>query len=128
MRVKNLVLAVMLLVSATAVAGCGAIIAGTAAATGTYVYVDGQARADYRAGLGRTYDASLAACRSLGMNISGQEIDGDSASISADYRGDDVWIRLSLEADNFTEVSVRVGLLGNKVRSRRIHDAIAANL
>ncbi|WP_018124791.1 DUF3568 family protein [Desulfovibrio oxyclinae] len=128
MRIKNLVLAMMLLLSAVAVTGCGAIIAGTAAATGTYVYVDGQAKADYRASLGRTYDASLAACRSLGMNITGQEIDGDSASISADYRGDTIWIRLSLEGDNFTQVSVRVGLLGDKVQSRRIHDSIAANL
>lgn len=116
---------IMMLIAST---GCGALIVGGAAAAGTYVYVDGNARADYRTSIHNGYNATLEACRELGMNITSQSIDGNDASVKADYQGDNIYIDLSLEGDNLTQITVRVGLLGNKTKSRRIHDAIARNL
>lgn len=126
--IGKLLAALMMVMMLMASAGCGAILVGGAAAAGTYVYMDGNARADYRAGIRQTYNATLDGCRDIGMNITSQSLDGDSASVKGRYHGEDIYISLSLEGDSLTQVTVRVGLLGNETESRRIHDAIARNL
>jgi hypothetical protein len=120
----SLLLCAMLLCSA----GCGALIIGGAAAAGTYVYLDGQAKGTYDATLQRSLDAGLAACKSLGIPVTSQSMDGASAKIVGKLSGDTVYITMHLVGDNLTEISVRVGLFGNESASRRIHAAIADRL
>lgn len=119
-----MLLAAMLLCSA----GCGAIIVGGAAAAGTYVYLDGQAKNTYSASLQRSYDASLAACRELSIPVTSESRGGSSATIKGKLSGDTVVIAMELVGDDRTEITVRVGLFGNESASRRIHATISRHL
>jgi predicted ribosomally synthesized peptide with SipW-like signal peptide len=108
--------------------GCAALVAGGAAAGGTYAYFNGQADQEYNAGIQRTFNASLAACRDLGIAVEKQKLDGDSGKITGSLDGDRVSVTQTLKADNVTLVSIRVGLLGDETTSRRIHTAIENRL
>ena len=92
----SLLLCAMLLCSA----GCGALIIGGAAAAGTYVYLDGQAKGTYDATLQKSLDAGLAACKSLGIPVTSQSMDGASAKIVGKLSGDTVYITMHLVGDN----------------------------
>jgi len=109
-------------------AGCAAILVGGAAATGTYVYLDGQAKNTYQASLQKSYNASLAACRELTIPVTSETRDGTSGKITGKLSGDTVIISMKLVGDNLTEITVRVGLFGNESASRRIHATISRHL
>jgi len=108
--------------------GCAVLVAGGAAAGGTYAYFNGQADQEYNAGIQRTFNASLAACRDMGIPVEKQTLNGDSGKITGRLDGDRISISQTLKADNVTLVSVRVGLLGNETVSRKIHTAIENRL
>ncbi|MUM77558.1 DUF3568 family protein [Pseudodesulfovibrio sp. F-1] len=118
----------LLLVTLLGSAGCGAILLGGAAAAGTYVYFDGQAKNTYNASFQKAYDASLAACRELTIPVTSETRDGTSGKITGKLSGDTVIISLKLVGDNLTEITVRVGLIGNESASRRIHATISRHL
>lgn len=61
---KQFIAAALVAAMAFTCSGCGAIIVGGAAAAGTYVYMDGQAKQEYSAPLKNVFNASLAACKS----------------------------------------------------------------
>jgi hypothetical protein len=122
--IAAMLLSAMLLCSA----GCGAILLGGAAAAGTYVYLDGQAKNTYKASLQKSFDASMAACKELSIPVTSESKDGSSAKIVGKLSGDTVYITMKLVGDNLTEISVRVGLFGNESASRRIHATIARRL
>lgn len=109
-------------------AGCGAIIVGGAAAAGTYYYMDGQAQATYSTSLNKAFDASLAACKQMGITVTKQSKTGASAEISGVLSGDTTTISLKLVGDNITEITVRIGLWGNEESSRRLQKAIRNGL
>lgn len=109
-------------------AGCGAVIVGGAAAAGTYFYMDGQTKGTYNTSLNKAYEASLAACKDLQIPVTAQSKDGADAKVVGKYYSDEVTISLKLVGDNQTEITVRVGLLGNESASRRINNAINERL
>ncbi len=126
---RYLVLLLVLALSLPMAAGCGALIAGGAAAAGTYVYTEGRLQRQYDANLERTFQASLAGARDTGLKVTEQNKEVAKASIRAEQQdGSPVWINLeSLDAGK-TQVSVRVGYTGDEQASRRIQDAIAKRL
>jgi hypothetical protein len=50
------------------------------------------------------------------------------ASVKTQDGDREVWITLKTQSSTTTEVSIRVGYLGDEQASRRIHDAIGAKL
>jgi len=109
-------------------AGCGAVIVGGAAAAGTYFYLDGQSKGTYSVSLNKAYEASLAACKELEIPVTEQNKKLSSATIKGKLSGDTVTISLKLVGDNITEITVRVGLMGNESASHRIHKTISKHL
>ncbi|NLY40964.1 MAG: DUF3568 family protein [Desulfovibrionales bacterium] len=108
--------------------GCAAVVVGGAAAVGTYTYVSGQLKSSYNANMDRTFEAALAGCNALGLPILDQEKKLSSASVKTKDGDKDVWIILKAKSSAVTEVSIRVGLLGDEFASKRIHEALQANL
>jgi len=108
--------------------GCAALVVGGAAAVGTYTYVAGQLKRTYNANLETTYQATLAGCEALGLPVQDQQKQLSRATIRVLDGGRDVWIWLAAQSSTTTEVSVRVGYLGDELASRRIHEAIQARL
>jgi hypothetical protein len=118
-------LAVILVLLCT---GCAAVVVGGAAAVGTYTYVAGQLKKTYNKDLDTTFRASIAACEFLGMPVLDRDKQLSQASVKTQDGDREVWITLKTQSSTTTEVSIRVGYLGDEQASRRIHDAIGAKL
>lgn len=122
-RIKYVMILLVLLST-----GCAALVVGGAAAVGTYTYVAGQLQKTYNANLDASYQATLAGCEALGLPLQEQEKKLSKATIRVIDGDRDVWIWLNAQSSTTTEIAIRVGLLGDELASRRIHDAIAARL
>ncbi|MBE1425149.1 hypothetical protein H4684_001793 [Desulfomicrobium macestii] len=120
---KNLLIILVLLST-----GCAALVVGGAAAVGTYTYVAGMLQRTYNANLDTTYQATLAGCEALGLPVQDRQKQLSKASVKVVDGDRDVWISLTAQSSTTTEVSVRVGYLGDELASRRIHEAIQARL
>ena len=105
-------------------AGCAAVATGGAAAGATYAYVTGWVVKDYPKDLNDTYRAGLEAVKHLDMQVVEKSHDLSSADIKSTLGNTDYWIKMQSKSDYLTKVSVRSGLLGDKVASLKIHEAI----
>ena len=119
--IRNLMILLVLLCT-----GCAAVVVGGAAAVGSFTYVAGQLKKTYNADLDTSFRASLAGCESLVMPILDREKQLSQATIKTQDGDRDVWITLKTQSSTTTEISIRVGYLGDEQASRRIHDAIGA--
>lgn len=108
--------------------GCAAVVVGGVAAVGTYTYVSGQLKYTHNGNLDSTYQATLSACSSLQLVVVNQDKKLSKASMRVKEGDRDVWISFKVISSTTTEVSIRVGYLGDEVASRRIHEEIRANL
>lgn len=104
--------------------GCAALVVGGAAALGTYTYTAGQMKRTYNANLDKSYAAAISGCESLQLPIFKKEKKLSSASITTQDAERDVWISLKAITSSTTEITVRVGYLGDEFASKRIHEAI----
>ena len=111
--------------------GCMGIIAGGAAAgaaSGTYLWVNGEMTNDYPNNIDKVWQAAQRTVADLKGSevLPTQEI--AQRSISAFINDEKVVISMKYKEKNTTTVSIRVGLIGNKLASQRLHDKIAENL
>lgn len=114
-------------------AGCVPVLvgAGAAAVVGAVLYVNGEAKREYSAGINRTWNASIAACRQTGLiDIRGVGPDAWKGSLHAVRPSDGVKVTIHLEAlgEHRTLVKIRFGLTGDKSASEFLHGKIASNL
>ena len=126
----------VLLVAAMALAGCLPIIAGTAAGvsgSGTYMYMQGELKTDYYF----SYDRVWAACEKTIADMRGYDVepkkDAGQGKITAMIENEKVHFSITskgrdVAGKDITSVGVRVGLVGNELSSKLVHDKIAANL
>ncbi|KAF5048782.1 hypothetical protein DSECCO2_446570 [anaerobic digester metagenome] len=121
--IRNLAILLVLLCT-----GCAAVVVGGAAAVGTYTYVAGHLKKTYNVNLDGAYQATIAGCESLGLPVLEREKQLSQATIKTRDADREVWITLKAQSSTTTEISVRVGYLGDEQASRRIHDAIGAKL
>ena len=131
---KTLILFTLL--CAFALAGCVPLVAGTAAGvagSGTYLFMQGELKTDYY----YSFDKVWAACEKTIADMRGYDvepnkeisqgkidamIEDEKVHFSIRYKGKDV------AGKDITTVGVRVGLMGNELSSKLVHDKIAENL
>lgn len=112
--------------------GCAtALVVGTAAVgagTGTYLYVNGELKAEYFA----SFDQVWSACEKTIADMRGTEVEPvkeiAQGKITALINDEKVKIEVIYRAKNQTSVSIRVGLIGNKLSSQLLHDKIGEHL
>ena len=111
--------------------GCAVLLGGAAigaGASGTYLYIDGEMKTDYYAPFDKVWVAvekTVADMQGLDVMRSREIAQG---SVNAVINQDKVFFTLKYKEKNVTTVSVRVGMLGNKLGSQLLHDKIAENL
>jgi hypothetical protein len=122
---------VLLIMGTFLISGCvplAVVGAGAGAGTGTYFYVNGELNTDYY----QPFDATWNACQKTVADMRGLEVVPDKeigkGKISAVIDDEKVQISVIYKAKNVTTVSVRVGLIGNKLSSQLIQDKIGDNL
>jgi hypothetical protein len=122
---------VTLIVGAFLISGCAAALVGGAAVgagSGTYFYINGEMKTDYYA----SFDAVWSACEKTVADMRGLDVERDktlaTGKIDAVIDEKKVHISVTYKAKNVTTVSIRIGLLGEKLSSQLIHDKILDNL
>ena len=111
--------------------GCAAaLVVGAAggAGSGTYFYINGDMKTDYY----HSFDAVWSACEKTIADMRGVEVQPEKeigqGKITAVINDERVQFAVTYKAKNVTTVSVRVGIIGNKLSSQLIHDKIGDNL
>jgi hypothetical protein len=111
--------------------GCTALVVGGAAigaSTGTYFYVKGELKTDYSA----SFDKVWSACEKTIADMRGTEVapakEIAQGKISTVINNEKVNLDIKYKSKDLTTVSIRVGLIGNKLSSQLLHDKIAENL
>jgi hypothetical protein len=122
---------VLLVMGAFMISGCAVALVGVAAVgagSGTYYYINGEMKTDYY----QSFDATWSACQKSVADMRGVDVEQDkeigNGKISAVINDEKVKITVLYKAKNVTTVSVRIGLLGDKLASQLIHDKIGDNL
>jgi hypothetical protein len=121
----------LLIIGAFMISGCAVAWVGGAAlgaGSGTYLYLSGEMKTDYY----HSFDTTWSACQKTVADMRGLDVEPDKeigyGKISAVINEEKVRIEVTYKAKNVTTVSIRVGLLGNKLSSQIIHDRIGDNL
>ncbi|MBP8985752.1 MAG: DUF3568 domain-containing protein [Syntrophobacterales bacterium] len=111
--------------------GCAAVVvSGTAvgSASGTYVWVNGEMKTDYYF----PFDTVWAAVEKTVADMKAVDVLPEKeiaqGKITASINDEKVTFSLKYKSKDQTTVSVRVGVLGNKLSSQLLHDKIADNL
>jgi hypothetical protein len=122
---------VSLVVGAFLISGCAAALVGGAAVgagSGTYFYINGELKTDYY----YSFDDLWSACQKTVADMRGLDVQPakeiGNGKITAIINDEKVQIAVTYKAKNVTTVSIRVGLIGNKLSSQLIHDKILDNL
>ena len=130
MKINNFLI-VILLFAAFLFSGCVPLFIGGAAvgaSTGTYFFVNGELKTDYNA----SFDKVWSACEKTVADMRGIEVvpvkeiaQGNIVTIINDEK---VQLDIRYKSKNLTTVSIRVGIIGNKLSSQLLHDKIAEHL
>lgn len=116
--------------------GCVPLVAGTAAGvggSGTYMYMHGELKTDYY----YPFDKVWAACEKTIADMRGYDVepnkDVSQGKIDATIEDEKVHFSIRSKGKNvtgkdITTVGVRVGLVGNELSSKLVHDKLAENL
>ena len=128
---RNNIWLLILLFTLFLFSGCAALVVGGAAvgaSTGTYFYVTGELKTDYYA----SFDKVWSACEKTVADMRGIEVaparEIAQGKITTVINDEKVNFDIKYKSKNFTTVSIRVGLIGNKLSSQLLHDRIAENL
>src|SRR6185436_14799597 len=105
--------------------GCLALAVGAAGA----VYVMGKLQDEVNRPLPIVHDAAVAGMKELELKLSEDRVDKISAHMESAFSdGPHVWIDMESVSDSKCRITIRVGLTGDEVRSRKIYDAIKQHL
>jgi hypothetical protein len=121
----------LLIVGIFLIAGCAAVVVGGAAVgagSGTYMYINGELKTDYY----HSFDTVWTACEKTVADMHGLDVEPSkgigNGTILTSIDNEKVQINIQYKAKNVTTVSIRVGLLGNKLSAQLIHDKINERL
>ena len=102
---------------------------GPSVTAGTYSYITRDLEVLYGIPLADVWPRALAAVESLQLHIDKQHLDGLGGDIEARRAdGTPVRVHLTPQGEYSTSVSVRVGNLGDREQSERIHRTIRKQL
>jgi len=108
--------------------GC-LLLLGAGAGAGGAAFVMGKLDAELDGSVKKVHGATVASLKSLDMQILKNQVDKLSGKVESKTADDkDVWIHLDSVTRSKTEISIRVGYLGDETRSRRILETIQKRL
>ena len=109
--------------------GCLALAVGAAGGAVGAVYVIGKLKDKVDHPMPVVHEATVAALNDLELKLSEDKVDKLSAHMESEFSDDaHVWIDLESVSDSRCRLTIRVGLSGDEVRSRKIYDTIKQHL
>ncbi|HOO89761.1 MAG TPA: DUF3568 family protein [Syntrophales bacterium] len=124
-RVKGLVI---LIIGAVMCSGCAPLVVGGAAVTGgtgAYLYTKGELTTDYH----YSFDKTWSACEKTVASMHATDVvpvkEISKGTINAVIDGEEVCFNVEYKAKNQTTVAIRVGIIGDRPASQRLHDKVS---
>ena len=109
--------------------GCLALAVGAAGGAAGAVYVMGKLKDEVNHPVPVVHEATVAAMNDLELKLSEDKVDKVSAHMESEFSDKaHVWIDLESVSDSRCRLTIRVGLSGDEVRSRKIYDTIKQHL
>lgn len=125
-RVPGFVLCVVL---AFFCSGCFWMAVGAAGGVAGTVYMMGKLKDEVNYDVSTVHNATVAALAELGLKVLEDKADKVTAHVESEFSdAEHVWIDLESLWGSRTSLTIRVGVMGNEVRTRKIHDAIKRHL
>ena|SRR3989338_7639814 len=110
-------------------AGCFPLLVGAAVGAGGTIWVTGKLQQNLSASMDKAHNAVLAGLKKLELPVLTDRKDKTTSKIESEYAdGKHVWIDLHYMTKATTKIEIRVGTLGDEVRSHEILDNIMKNL
>jgi hypothetical protein len=126
LRVTGFVLSVLL---SPLCSGCLPLVVGAAGGVAGTVYVMGKLKDEMDHGLSAVHKAVIAALGELNLKIVEDKVDQLSVHVESEFSDSEhVWIDMESLSNSRTSLTIRVGVMGNEVRARKIYDAIKQHL
>ncbi|MEA3471030.1 MAG: DUF3568 family protein [Thermodesulfobacteriota bacterium] len=107
--------------------GCAPLLVGGAAVTagaGTYVFISGWLKTDYH----YPFEEVWSACEKAVAEMNAVDVipikEIGEGKIKALIDNETVWFSVKYKSKNITTVSIRVGILGSRPASQRLHDMV----
>ena len=105
--------------------GCIPLVVGAAGGAAGVVYVRGKSTEEFSYDVPVVYRAALTAMKELGLTLSEDRADTLSAHMESEFADrTPIWISLESVGESRTRATIRVGRMGDEVRSRKILDTI----
>ena len=105
--------------------GCIPLVVGAAGGAAGVVSVRGKSTEEFSYDVPIVYRAALTAMKELGLTLSEDRADTLSVHMESEFADrEHVWIDLESMRESRTRATIRVGLTGDEVRSRKILDTI----
>ncbi len=124
---KRLGWAVLLFALCVQLSGCppAIFVAGGAVGAGAMGWVKGKLEEELHVPLSKVHQASLAALEELELPIEEDRKDMLAAAIRSEFAdGKRIWIDMHSLSESSTKISIRVGTMGDKTRSKRLLETI----
>ena len=123
--------AAVLLLSIWLLSGCAAVIVGAGVGAGTYTYIKGDLKRSYPVKFDKALNVCISILEDLNQPIVEKTTDGEKTTIKTKRKdGSTQTINVAIENTEWTQVSVRTGLVGYWKRdvSEQFHKFIAERL
>ena len=125
---SRILLTILLVAQMLGAWGCVLLIGAAGGAGGT-VYVMGKLKEDLNAPVPKVKRAAVAGLKDLGLPVLKDKGDQLTASLESEFAdGKHVWIDIEARDESSSQIGIRVGLLGDEQRSRRVLKAIRQHL
>jgi hypothetical protein len=109
--------------------GCFALAVGAAAGAAGAVYMLGKLTDEVHHDVSVVHAAATDAMNDLGLKPSEYRADKLTAHMKSEFAdGTNVWIDMQSIEEDRTKLTIRVGVTGDEVRARKIHEAIKRHL
>jgi hypothetical protein len=123
--------AAFLLLSIWLLSGCAAVIVGAGVGAGTYTYIKGDLKRSYPVKFDKALNVCISILEDLNQPIVEKTTDGEKTTIKTKRKdGSAQTINVAIESTEWTQVSVRTGLVGywKRAVSEQFHKFIAERL
>jgi uncharacterized protein DUF3568 len=109
--------------------GCFWMAVGAAGGAAGTVYVMGKLKDEMNSDVSTVHKATVAALAELELKVLEDKSDKVTAHVESEFSDSEhVWIDMESLTGSRTSLTIRVGVMGNEVRARKIHDAIKRHL
>ena len=131
MKGREKITAAVLLLSIWLFSGCAAVIVGAGVGAGTYTYIKGDLKRSYQVKFSEALNVCIGILDDLDQLIVEKTTDGEKTTIKTKRKdGSPQTINVAIESTEWTQVSVRTGVVGYWKRnvSQQFHEFIAERL